>query len=151
MTERKFEFIEDCIKKYESLTRPIRATSGSAGYDFFSPDNFVLESGETAIIPTGIKVKLPQNEVLLLVNRSSNPIKKNLILANSIGVIDSDYYNNPDNEGEIGFMFTNIGTEDVIINTGDKLGQGIFTTYFTVDKDIPKSNYRNGGFGSTGK
>lgn len=151
MIERKFEFIEDCIKKYEALKKPVRATSDSAGYDFFSPDNFILDTGQTVIIPTGIKAKFPNDEVLLLINRSSNPVKKSLLMTNGVGVIDSDYYNNPDNEGEIGFMFTNIGPETVIINTGDKLGQGIFVSYHKVNKDIPESDKRNGGFGSTGK
>ena len=88
--------------------------------------------------------------VLLLFNRSSNPKKKNLILINGVGVVDADYYNNEDNEGEIAFAFYNLSAIPVTIQKGEKLGQGMFTVYKDVtnytDEDVEE---RKGGFGST--
>lgn len=86
----------------------------------------------------------------MLVNRSSNPKKKNLIIPNSVGIIDADYYENEDNDGEIMFAFYNFGTEDVTIEKGYHLGQGIFIEYKLVDDDVSE-NERQGGWGSTNK
>ena len=86
-----------------------------------------------------------EDEVLILANRSSNPGKKGLILANSIGVIDGDYYGNPDNDGHIMFAFYNIKEEDIKIQKGDAIGQGIFQKFFTVDNDVAEGT-RIGGF-----
>jgi len=91
-----------------------------------------------------------EDEVLILANRSSNPGKKGLILANSIGVIDSDYYGNPDNDGHIMFAFYNIKDEDIEIKKGDAIGQAIFQRFLTVDNDLAEGT-RQGGFGSTNK
>ena len=91
------------------------------------------------------------DEVLLLFNRSSNPSKFGLIQANSVGVIDSDYYNNPDNEGEIGIEFYNMGTQPVIIKKGQKVCQGIFMKYLKTNDDNRLKEMRNGGYGSTGE
>ena len=88
------------------------------------------------------------DEYLMLVNRSSNPKKKKLVIPNSIGIVDCDYVDNPDNEGEIGFLFYNLSNEPVIIEKGDKLGQGIFQKYYTTDDDKTEG-VRAGGFGST--
>jgi len=146
---RKFEFVERLKDEKEGYWRlPERATAGSAGYDFYNPKRVVCKSHEITMIPTGIKVKMYQDEVLLLVNRSSNPKKKGLIIPNSVGVIDSDYYNNEDNEGEMAFAFYNINDTDTIITQGEKLGQGIFMKYGTTDDDCAKGK-RTGGFGST--
>ena len=93
---------------------------------------------------------MPEDEYLMLCNRSSNPKKKNLVLINGVGIIDKDYYNNPDNEGEIAFAFMNISNETIIIEAGEKLGQGIFMKYEIKDNDNAKGD-RNGGFGSTDK
>ena len=101
------------------------------------------------MIPTGIKAKFPEDEVLLIFNRSSNPKKKGLIIPNGVGVIDADYYNNPDNEGEIAFLFYNMLEEDVVIKAGEKLGQGIFVKFAKIDDDRT-TGVRQGGFGSTG-
>ena len=84
----------------------------------------------------------------MLVNRSSNPIKKGLVLANSIGVVDADYYNNPDNEGHIMFAYYNFSSGDITIKKGDRIGQAIFTSFFTCDNDKAEG-VRTGGFGST--
>ena len=88
------------------------------------------------------------NEFLMLVNRSSNPKKKKLVIPNSVGIIDSDYVDNPDNEGEMGFLFYNLSNETVVLEAGDKLGQGIFMEYKTVVDDKAEGE-RIGGWGST--
>lgn len=104
------------------------------------------------LIHTGIKSSMEEDEVLYLYNRSSNPKKKGLILANGVGVIDADYYNNPDNDGEIMFAFYNILPWDVTIEQGERIGQGVFAKYLrpSVGLNI-KDEKRGGGFGSTGK
>lgn len=109
-----------------------------------------ISSRKPTLVKTGVKVKMEDDEVLLLVNRSSNPSKKNLVMANDVGVIDADYYGNPDNDGEMAFAFYNVGSEPITIHKGDKLGQGIFVKYLTTDDDTADGE-RTGGFGSTGK
>lgn len=103
------------------------------------------------LVHTGIKAYFPQNEYLKIFNRSSNPVKRGLVLANSVGVIDSDYYNNPSNEGELCAAFINFGTHNYHIHKGDRIVQGIFGKYLLADNDNPVTNQRLGGFGSTGK
>lgn len=93
---------------------------------------------------------MEEDEVLILANRSSNPGKKGLILANSIGVIDKDYYGNLDNDGHIMFAFYNIKEDDVKIKKGEAIGQGIFQKYLVTDDDVSQGE-RIGGFGSTSK
>jgi dUTP pyrophosphatase len=93
---------------------------------------------------------MEDDEVLLLYNRSSNPGKKGLILANSVGVIDKDYYGNVDNDGHIMFAFYNIKDEDIEIKKGDAIGQAVFQKYLVTDDDCAKGE-RTGGFGSTNK
>ena len=102
------------------------------------------------MIPTGIKAQFPEDEALFLFNRSSNPKKKGLIILNGVGVVDSDYYNNADNEGEMAFVFYNMLNEDVTLEAGEKLGQGIFMKYAKTDDDTAEGE-RTGGFGSTGR
>lgn len=149
MNYRGFEFIS---AKYPGEQRlPERSTTGSAGYDFFCPFKVTISSKTSFIVPTGIKAWMEPDEYLMLCNRSSNPTKKGLILINGVGIIDHDYYNNPDNEGEIGFCFFNMSDKDVTIEAGEKLGQGIFHTYLVADNECSPTNTRTGGFGSTGK
>lgn len=145
---RKFEFVNK--KNDECNKLPERSTKNSAGYDFFNPKNIICKSHEITMIPTGIKAQFPEDEMLLLFNRSSNPKKKGLIILNGVGVVDSDYYNNPDNEGEMAFVFYNMLEEDVTLLAGEKLGQGIFVKYAKTDDDTAEGE-RTGGFGSTGK
>ena len=102
------------------------------------------------LIPTGVKAYMEDDEVLYLYNRSSNPKKKGLILANSVGVIDKDYYGNPDNDGHIMFAFFNIKDEDITIKKGEAIGQGVFSKYLVTDDDVAGGD-RTGGFGSTDK
>ena len=153
MEEIKFEFtgiLKEDVENGPYRRLPERSTKFSAGYDFYNPEEVVIAPNTIKLIKTGIKAKFPVDMVLKLYNRSSNPIKKNLISANSVGIIDSDYYGNPDNDGEIGFMFINIGSEDVLLKAGDKLGQGIFEKFYTVTNESEITTERTGGYGSTG-
>jgi dUTP pyrophosphatase len=157
-----------------TIKLPERSTQFSAGYDFFAPEdieispsffrfvdmpdsrgNVYLQKLEfpdvkpvTTLIPTGVKAYMADNEYLAMFNRSSNPKKLGLILANSVGIVDKDYYDNPDNEGEIGFAYYNIFPYPVTIKKGDKLGQGVFQTYLICDSDTATGT-RTGGWGST--
>lgn len=145
---RKFELIStNC---YPVCRLPERSTKYSAGYDFFNPQRVEIAPGEMKYVKTGIKAAFPEDEMLVLCNRSSNPKKKGLVLINGVGIVDSDYYNNMDNEGEIAFAFMNITKETVVIEEMEKLGQGIFIKYGIVDDDATTGE-RLGGFGSTGK
>lgn len=134
------------------INLPVRKTKYSAGYDIEAAEDTIIPSFKKGMKPTlvktGVKAYMLEDEVLILANRSSNPGKKGLILANSIGVIDSDYYGNPDNDGHIMFAFFNIKDEDIEIKKGDAIGQGIFQKFLTVDEDTAEGE-RVGGFGST--
>ena len=150
--ERGFEIangFENC-----NINLPIRKTKYSAGYDIEAAEDTVVPSFKKGMKPTlvktGLKAYMKEDEVLILANRSSNPGKKGLILANSIGVIDSDYYGNPDNDGHIMFAFYNIKEENIEIKKGEAIGQGIFQKFLTTDNDI-STGTRIGGFGSTNK
>lgn len=129
---RKFEYVSRLNQGYGL---PCRATEKSAGYDFICQERQVIPPHEIVIIKTGIKVVLPDREYLELCNRSSNPMKRGLILINGVGVIDGDYYNNKDNEGEIGFQFYNKGDKEVVFTPGEKIGQGIFKKFEITDDD----------------
>ena len=132
---------------YKDLILPKRATTGSAGYDFKSPVDFTLKPKETIKMPTGIRCKMDEDIVLMIYPRSSLGFKYRLILDNTVGIIDSDYYNS-DNEGHIFIKFTNLGDKILEIKKGDGIAQGIFLPYFiTTDDEV--SNKRNGGIGST--
>lgn len=136
---------------YAQLTLPQRATSGSAGYDFMAPFDFTLNSGETIFIPTGIRVSMPRDVVFLIVPRSSWGIKWGVSLTNTVGVIDSDYYD-ADNEGHVRVSLTraiNAGAP-LQVSKGDRFCQGIFISYLLTDHDRPEG-VRKGGFGSTNK
>ena len=138
----------------KEINLPIRKTKYSAGYDIEAAEDVVIPSFKKGINPTliktGIKAYMQDDEVLYLYNRSSNPKKKGLILANSVGVIDKDYYGNPDNDGHIMFAFYNIKDEDVEIKKGETVGQAVFQKYLVVDDDNAEGT-RLGGFGSTNK
>ena len=116
---------------------------------FFVPEDTVCKAHQITLVKTGIKACFPEDEALLLFNRSSNPKKKGLIIPNGVGVVDADYYNNPDNEGEMGGLFYNITDEDVVLKAGEKMMQGIFVKYGITDDDKAEGE-RTGGFGSTG-
>ncbi len=138
----------------KNINIPVRKTKHAAGYDFEAAEDTLVPSFKKGVnptlIPTGIKAYMADDEVLYLYNRSSNPKKKGLILANSVGVIDKDYYNNPDNDGHIMFAFYNMKEEDIIIKKGEAIGQGVFMKYLVTDDD-KATGIRTGGFGSTDK
>lgn len=162
----------------EDIAIPVRATKAAAGYDFDASSDVVIPSiwkqgvakvlkavlsGEgvdldeaafkelkPVLVPTEIKAYMGENEFLQLCNRSSNPLKNFLLMANGVGVIDSDYYNNPNNEGHIMFQFLNFGLRDKKIAKGERIGQGIFLPFLKADQDHVTS-VRTGGFGSSGK
>lgn len=141
--------IDACKQYYDSIELPKRATSGSAGYDFKIPFSLTLKPGETKKIPTGIRVKMAEGWVLLLVPRSSLGFKYRMQLDNTIGVIDSDYFYS-DNEGHIILKITNDSNEDkvMIVEACKGICQGMFMEFgITIDDDVRET--RNGGFGST--
>lgn len=137
----------------EDIKLPERSTKKSSGYDFFAIEDVEVppyKLGDKPFkIATGIKVEMLDDESLELLNRSSNPEKKNLVIPQSLGLIDADYYNNRDNEGEVFFAFYNLNDKPVQIKKGEKLGQGVFRKYLVVDNDNAEGE-RIGGFGSTG-
>lgn len=170
MRKRGFEI----CKGYEDkdINMPIRKTKNSAGYDFESAEDIVIPSiwkyvveviknffknieskdgFKPTLVKTGIKAYFGEDEVLILANKSSNPFKRGLILANSIGVIDSDYYGNEDNDGLLMFAYYNIFPFDVTIKKHEVIGQAFFQKFLIADNDeeLNTNETRKGGFGST--
>lgn len=164
MRKRGFEIVSNFKKK--DINLPVRKTNASAGYDFEAAESLIVPSiwkvlaekvfiGEATglkatLIPTGIKSYMLDDEYLQLSIRSGTALKTGLILANGVGIVDSDYYNNPDNEGHIMFPVHNLGFKDKLIKKGERIGQGLFLKYLKVDDDI-SDGIRTGGFGSTDK
>lgn len=143
-------YVEVVRDTYDRLQLPKRGTKGSAGYDFYSPVGFDLNPGETIKLPMGIKCSFDCNWVLQIYPRSSVGFKYRIRLENTVGIIDSDYYNNENNEGHIFVKITNCGDKMFSCDEGDAIVQGIFLPYgITVDDDTDST--RVGGFGSTGK
>ena len=147
---RGFEIAKGFEKK--DINLPVRKTKFSAGYDVEAAEDCVIPSFKKGMKPTlvktGIKAYMQDDEYLMLCNRSSNPGKKGLILANSVGIVDKDYYGNDDNDGHIMFAFYNVKDEDVEVKKGDCIGQAIFRKFLVTDDDIAEGE-RKGGFGST--
>lgn len=161
----------------ETLHLPQRKTFYSAGYDFEVAEETVVHSWPKALevmgprmgvltleeakemyeewgvgptlVPTGIKCMLDPDTYLELVIRSSCPLKYGLVLANGVGIIDADYYDNPANEGHIYFQVMNIGPCDIVLQKGDIIGQGIIHQYERTHTDPVQELNRTGGFGST--
>lgn len=140
---------EIITETYNNIKLPRRATSGSAGYDFYSPKNFTIAPGQTIKIPTGIRCKIDNGWVLKCYPRSSLGFKYRLQLNNTVGIIDSDYYYS-DNEGHVFLKLANCSNEGKILNVrkGDGIAQGIFVEY-GITYDDRTEGIRNGGFGST--
>lgn len=146
------QFKKDIIddkELYNTLKLPIRGTQRSAGYDFHSPIDVVLKPNDIVKIPTGIKASMNDDEVLLVYIRSNMGFKYNIRMCNQTGIIDSDYYNNPSNEGHIFIKIQNEGKDEFIIKKGDRICQGIFIKYLTIDNEEKIDNERTGGIGST--
>lgn len=141
---RKFEKISfDQFKKdiaddkelYDSYEIPSRDTYYAAGYDFHALTDFVIHPGEIKKIPTGIKASMEDDEVLLLMVRSSQGFRFNIRLINQVGVVDKDYYNNPTNEGHIYIGLQNEGEKDYEVKKGEGFGQGLFMKYLLTEDD----------------
>ena len=149
MRKRGFEIISDY--KDKDIHLPMRKTAKSAGYDLEAAQDKLIKASQCGVIATGLKAYMQDDEYLGIHIRSSLAFKKHLNLINSQGVIDADYYNNPDNEGHIMIGLINFGTEDVFIQKGMRIAQAIFYKFLTVDDDIANDSVRQGGFGSTGE
>ena len=157
---RKFERISfeqfkkdvcDSKELYDKIELPRRSTMNSAGYDIRSIEDVTLKSKSSCVIKTGIKACMNEDEVLYIYIRSSLGFKYDISLSNNVGVIDSDYYNNPGNEGHIQVKLINHGENDFEIHIGDRIAQGVFMKYLTVDDEEKIESKRKGGTGSTGK
>jgi len=139
----------DIIEKaYSEVEIPTRKTSGSAGYDFICPYDILLAPGGVAKIPTGIKAQMDKDVVLLMFVRSSIGINRRMAFPNGTAVIDSDYYGNPDNEGDIMLVLVNNNEYDVKVFAGERVAQGVFVNYLLTDDDASDGT-RTGGIGST--
>lgn len=148
MRKRGFEKISQYAKLEFPL--PERKTKSSAGYDFCLPEDIILAPDKLVMVPTGVKVYMQEDEYLGIHIRSSIAIKKAVSLVNNEGIIDADYYNNTDNEGHIMLPLINRGKEVLVLAKGDRIAQGIFYKYLTIDDDISEDKHtRGGGFGST--
>jgi len=136
---------------HQNLPLPVRATAGSAGYDFFAPFAFTLAAGETLIIPTGIRAQISPGWLLALLPRSSHGFQYRLQLDNTMGIVDADYYYS-DNEGHIFVKLTNDSRREnkLMVQTSERFAQGIFLQHGIVVGD-QTAQTRTGGFGSTGR
>lgn len=152
MKTRGFEIAKGFEDK--DIHLPKRSTKHAAGYDVEAAADVVIPAYKPGIkptlIPTGLKAYCAKDEWFMLVNRSSGP-KKGFIMANSIGVVDADYYNNENNDGHFYFQYFNFLDHDLEVKKGDVIGQVIFQKYLVVDEDEPEDKVRTGGFGSTDK
>ena len=134
---------------YDKIAEPERKTKYSAGYDFVTPITISLRPNEKIVVPLGYKVKCEATGIYFgLFLRSSIASNYGIMMMNNVGIIDADYYNNPDNEGHIYFQVINLTTFDIQLKKGDKIGQGIIKPYLTTDDDNAFGQ-RLGGFGST--
>jgi len=143
--------VSDDLELYNLYELPKRSTKKSAGYDICSLIEYNLIPGDSIFIPTGLKCSLPDDEMLMIASRSSFGYKYNVRLVNGVGIIDADYYNNESNEGHFSVKLQNHGQEDLKINIGDRVAQGIFLKYYTTDDEEEIKTKRKGGIGSTGK
>ena len=146
---RFFEVVSDVHRKNDgNITVPTRVDPRSAGYDFYSPVDVVIPPYGMCMIWTDIKAFMEPDEVLQLYVRSSMG-KHPVVIANGTGIIDSSYYGNADNDGNIGFRLLNLSEEPYVIESGMRIGQGVFQKYLVTDDDNADGE-RVGGFGSTG-
>ena len=144
---RQFEKVS--YMNAEDIVIPQRQTLDSAGYDLSAYERVVIEPKTIQLVPTGLKVQLEKDEVLLVYPRSSLGIKKGLMMSNSVGVIDRDYYNNDNNEGHIMVPLYNFKDEPVVVEKFERIAQGLFQTFLKTSNDQPISQTRQGGFGSS--
>ena len=147
----KFEFtgiLKEASEGGPYRRLPERSTKGAMAYDFYSPIDFVVEPKQIYLLKTGIKAQF-SNDIGLILNVRSSMGKKHIMLANSSGWVDSDFYNNPDNDGEIGFMFYNFGETNWEVKAGERVGQGMFVKFYVAENDDDVVTERKGGWGST--
>lgn len=145
---RKFKVVSRC--KNMNVELPKRKTKKSAGYDFFAVEDFTLYPNKLCIVPTGVKAYMEDDEVLYLHIRSSVAFKRGVRMLNSIGVIDADFVDNPDNEGEISLGLLSHNDDIVHIQKGERIAQGVFHKFLITDDDDAEGK-RVGGIGSTDK
>ena len=149
---RGFEVVVCDKKKHEiDIKLPVRSDDGSAGYDFYSPSAVEISPGEKSTIWTDVKSYMQRDEVLKIYPRSSMGIKFGVSLANTTGIIDSSYYSNPDNDGNIGICIINNSKETYSISEGDRIGQGIFQKFLVADNDKVLNEERLSGIGHSGR
>lgn len=153
LRNRGFEIIKDEHRKHSDIEiqLPTRGDSRSAGYDFYSNETVVLQPKQSHLFWTDVKSYMLDDEVLSIHVRSSIGTKKDLMLKNTTGIIDSSYYENVSNDGNIGICLVNMGDKIQKIEKGERIAQGIFTKYLIADDDICLKLERTGGFGSSGK
>ena len=149
---RKFEYVKRVSSNIGIpgvlVPLPTRSTECSAGYDIYSPDSFILKPGDGIELLTGFKIYLEKRDVFITVPRSSYG-RKGIIFTTTLGIIDADYVDNPENEGEVHLFLKNWGNEDIKVNRGDRISQGLIMRYKVTDDDAVKTK-RTGGVGSTG-
>lgn len=154
---REFLEVGNEFKKFPAKPTqlPKRSTLRSAGYDFFSKEDAVIESGQSHLFWTDIRAIMESTDVLLIYTRSGNGCKRGVVLRNGTGIIDADYSDNPENQ--IGIMLCNTGDQPFEVKTGDRIAQGIFMNYLTttsfdsMDTCTDVFTIRQGGFGSSGR
>lgn len=136
-------------KGYQNIKLPERKTQASAGYDFYVASPITIAPGEKALVETGVKAYMASDEVLKIYLRSSIAKTYSLQMPNHVGIIDADYYENPDNDGAIFILVHNYGTHPIHLEPNSRIAQGIFEKYLISDQEIKPSRPRKGGFGST--
>ncbi len=148
---RGFEEVSNKFKKIDTeTTLPTRGSKYSAGYDFYSKESVIIEPGKQHVFWTDVKSYMLDGEVLQMHVRSSIGIKKGLVLSNSTGIIDSDYYSNASTDGNVGLALRNLSDSPQTIEFGERIAQGIFVPFMLAD-DIESDSERSGGIGSTNK
>lgn len=150
---RGFEIVSDNFRKYQGveIQLPVRGDNRSAGYDIRIPVKTVLQPNERVIVPTDIKAYMQDDEVLELHVRSSIGIKRGIVLSNITGIIDSSYYNNIDNNGNICLALWNTSDKEVVLEAQERVCQGIFKKYLVADNDVCLHEERTGGIGSSNR
>ena len=150
---RGFEKVSKYYRQHKKaeIELPTRADERSAGYDFYLPCDVTLRPKECQLVFLDVKAYMASDEVLTLHIRSSVGIKMGVVLANGTGIIDSSYYNNPDNDGNVGIALLNTSNKTVTFKTGDRIAQGMFIKYLVASNEYILNAQRKGGFGSSGK
>lgn len=149
--KRGFEIVDSYYRKCDGdIILPTRGSQHAAGYDFYSNETVIIKPGQLHMFATDVKAYMQDDEVLQLYVRSSIGYKKHLMLCNGTGIIDSDFYENKDNDGNIGIGLFNYGEKQVVIERGERIAQGVFMTYLVADSGNSNAK-RVGGYGSSGK